>query len=83
MNRKILDVVDPTFDYDYIQETLLQAIAVQARVEEVQVNPIYEVQPKRTGMSGRTFRYGRRFLKLTAYSLFQFYRARSSRWFNR
>jgi glycosyltransferase involved in cell wall biosynthesis len=81
MNRKILDSVDPSFDYDYIQETLLQAIAAQARVEEIPVNPIYDIQPKRTSMSGRTFRYGRRFLMLTAYGLFQFYRTRSSRWF--
>lgn len=79
MNRKVMEAVRPTFDYDYIQETLLQALAVGARVIEVPVTALYEEEPKRAGMSGRTLRYGSRFLWLTGYGLFQFYRTRARR----
>jgi glycosyltransferase involved in cell wall biosynthesis len=79
MNRKVIEAVNPSFDYDYIQETLVQALAAGARVEDVPVAPIYEIEPSKPGMSSRTLRYGRRFLGLTAYSLFNFYRAKLQR----
>jgi hypothetical protein len=37
------------------------------------------VAPVRQGMSGRTFSYGRRFLGLTAFGLFNFYKERGRR----
>jgi len=83
MNRRILEAVRPTFDYDYIQETLIQALAASARIVEVPVTVHYEKNPVRKGMSGRTLRYTRRFLGLTAYSMASFYRARASRLLHR
>jgi hypothetical protein len=77
MNRRILEAVRPTFDYDYIQETLIQALAAGARVVDVPVTVFYEEEPARPGMSGRTLRYSRRFLMLTAYSMANFYRSRA------
>lgn len=77
MNRRVLEVLAPSFDYDYIQETLLQALAAGATVEDVPVAPLYEVEPARAAMSSRVFRYGTRFLGMTAYGLFHFYRARA------
>lgn len=77
MNRRVLEAVRPSFDYDYIQETLIQALAVGARVVEVPVTVLYEEHPAKKGMSGRTLRYTRRFLGLTAYSLARFYRTRA------
>jgi glycosyltransferase involved in cell wall biosynthesis len=80
MNRRVMEAVRPTFDYDYIQETLIQALAVGARVVEVPVTVLYDEEPPSAGgkqaMSARTFRYGRRFLALTAYGLAGFYRRR-------
>lgn len=76
MNRRMIEQISPTFDYDYIQETLVQAVAARARICDVPVTPIYGEEGN-TGMSGRTFRYGRRFLGLTAFSLWQFYRQRA------
>jgi glycosyltransferase involved in cell wall biosynthesis len=79
MNRRVLTVVRPTFDYDYIQETLIQALADGARVIEVPVTVHYEKEPARPGMSGRTLRYGRRFLALTGYAMANFYGKRARR----
>lgn len=79
MNRLLIETVNPTFDYDYIQETLLQALAASARVVDVPVTPLYEDAFVKPGMSSRTLRYGRRFLGLTAYGLFGFYRTRAQR----
>jgi glycosyltransferase involved in cell wall biosynthesis len=76
MNRRILEVVSPTFDYDYIQETLIQALAAQARVEEVPVTVRYDPTDE-GGMSAGVLRYGSRFVGLTAFALARFYRARS------
>ena len=76
MNRKILEAVRPTFDHDYIQETLIQALAAGARIVDVPVTVLYEEAPTRKGMSGQTFRYSRKFIMLTAYSLASFYRKR-------
>ena len=77
MNRRILEAVRPTFDYDYIQETLIQALGAGARVVEVPVTVKYEKDPVRKGMSGATLRYTRRFLALTAWSMANFYKARA------
>ncbi len=76
MNRRIMEVVHPTYDYDYIQETLIQALAARARLVAVPITVLYEKEPARAGMSGQTFRYSRRFMALTAHSMFNFYRQR-------
>lgn len=78
MNRRMMESIRPTFDYDYIQETLIQALAHHARVVEIPVTVLYEKEPARKGMSGRVLRYGQRFMALTGYSLLQFYRKRLS-----
>ena len=51
MNRRLIEVVRPTFDYDYIQETLIQALAAGARVLDVPVHVKYEKEPARAGMA--------------------------------
>jgi glycosyltransferase involved in cell wall biosynthesis len=76
MNQRVLGVVRPTFDYDYIQETLLQALAAGVRVVDVPVTVLYGKPHARVGMSANTIRYGCRFVGLTAYALTKFYRAR-------
>ncbi len=77
MTRKIMDVVHPTFNYDYIQETLLQAIAAGARIVEVPVTALYGESFHQAGLSARPFQYGRRFLWLTGWSLGTFYAKRA------
>lgn len=76
MNRRVMDAINPTFDYDYIQETLLQALAAGARTLDVPVTALYDERFEKKGMSSRTFRYGARFLKLTAFGLARFYETR-------
>ena len=77
MNAKILESMRPSFDYDYIQETMIQALAAGARIVEVPVTVLYEDAPK--GMSQHTLRYIRRSLGLTAYGLGNFYQVRIGR----
>jgi glycosyltransferase involved in cell wall biosynthesis len=69
LNRRAMEVVEPSFDYDYIQETLIQVLAARLRVVDVQVDVLYERVPQKASMSTRTFRYGSRFLFLTGYSM--------------
>ena len=76
MNRHVMQSVRPTFDVDYIQETLIQALAVGARVVAVPVTVYYATSPSRKGLSKRPLRYGSRFLGLTAFALLDFYRRR-------
>jgi glycosyltransferase involved in cell wall biosynthesis len=75
MNRTVIEAIRPSVDYDYIQETLLQALAARVRICDVPVTALYEAEGNK-GMSGRTLRYSRRFLKLVASGLFQFYSVR-------
>ena len=74
MNRMVLLELNPRFDYDYIQESLLQALAARARTVDVPVIVHYNVEP--TGMSRRTLRYISRFLLIMASGLLYFYRRR-------
>lgn len=76
MNARVLAVLRPTFDYDYIQETLLQALAMRARVVDVPVTAHYDGRHRGAGLSGQTFRYARRYVGLTAFALARFYLAR-------
>ncbi len=70
MNRKGIEAIQPTFDYDYIQETLIQILAAKLRVKDVSVDILYEAAPqKRPSMSAQTFRYSSRFLFITGYSM--------------
>jgi glycosyltransferase involved in cell wall biosynthesis len=73
MNRRVIERVSPSFDFDYIQEVLIQALAIGARVVEVPVHVSYDVPGRRPGMSARVLRYGSRFLGLTAWALAGFY----------
>jgi glycosyltransferase involved in cell wall biosynthesis len=76
MDRRIMEAVCPSFDYDYIQETLVQALAAHARLVEVPVSARYGEAFRGKAMSSRALRYSTRFLQLTGYSLLGFYRAR-------
>ena len=82
MNRRVIESISPTFDYDYITETLIQAVAARARIRDVPVTPVYR-NGGASGMAGHTFRYGCCFLGLTAYGLGQFYRKRAIELFQR
>src|SRR5262249_13242318 len=77
MNRRVLEVVSPTYDYDYIQETLIQALAAGARLREVTVTVSYDEGD--AGMSSRTMRYISRFFGLTGFALARFYGTRARR----
>lgn len=78
MNRKGIEAIRPTFDYDYIQETLIQLLAAKLRVVDVPVDILYESEPtKRPSMSARTFRYSSRFLLITGYSMMKLVETRA------
>jgi len=77
MNRRVFERISPSFDFDYIQEVLIQALAIGARVVEVPVSVSYDVPGRRPGMSARVVRYGTRFLGLTAWALGGFYLERA------
>lgn len=78
MNRKALETVRPTFDYDYIQETLIQMLAAKLRLVDVPVDILYEAEPtKRPSMSAQTFRYSSRFLFITGYSMMKLVETRA------
>ncbi len=83
MNRLVLDSVSPSFDFDYIQEVLIQALAAGARLVEVPVTVRYDLPGRRPGLSSRVLRYGSRFVGLTAWALGGFYRTRARRWMGR
>jgi glycosyltransferase involved in cell wall biosynthesis len=74
MNRRVLLELEPHFDYDYIQESLLQALAARARTVDVPVTIHYGEEAG--GMSRRPLRYISRFLGIMGYGLFHFYRRR-------
>jgi hypothetical protein len=68
MNRKVIAALHPTFDYDYITESLVQAAAAGARIREVPVTVLYP--PDHGGMSRRVLRYSSRLLGTTAYAYY-------------
>lgn len=68
MNRKVIAALHPTFDYDYITESLVQAAAAGARICEVPVTVLYP--PDHGGMSRRVLRYSSRLLGTTAYAYY-------------
>jgi len=76
MNRNVLNFLNPHFDYDYIQESLIQALAIKCRLIEVPIHVFYNPKSQKSAMSKRVFRYISRFLVITSYSLFHFYRLR-------
>jgi glycosyltransferase involved in cell wall biosynthesis len=75
MNRQVLEAMHPSFDVDYIQETLIQALEVRARLVEVPVSVKYP-ENGRVGLGGRKLRYIRNFVAITGWSLMNYYRAR-------
>lgn len=77
LNKAALHAARPRFEYDYIQETLLQFFAARLRVVEIPVLAVGRGGPR--GISARTFHYTVRYLLLLAFSLFNFYIARLKR----
>lgn len=71
MNRSVMRKIWPTFDYDYIQETLIQAMLSDIVIEEVPVTVEYPEGEQVGAMSNRPLRYGTRFLGMTAYALWK------------
>jgi glycosyltransferase involved in cell wall biosynthesis len=74
MTRQVALELEPGFDYDYIQESLLQALAARARTVDVPVTVHYGAEAG--GMSRRPLRYISRFLAIMAHGLLHFYRRR-------
>lgn len=77
LNKAALHAARPRFEYDYIQETLLQFFAARLRVVEVPVLAMGRGGPR--GISARTFHYTVRYLLLLAFSLSHFYLSRLKR----
>jgi glycosyltransferase involved in cell wall biosynthesis len=77
MNRKLMESLHPNFDHDYLEETLIQALALRARVIEVPVTVRYDGRPAATVISRRSLRYAQRFVGIAAWSLVGFYRERA------
>jgi glycosyltransferase involved in cell wall biosynthesis len=73
MNQRIMEKVVPTFDYDYIQESLFQAMAARARIMEIPVTVSYPAGPHSERGPLETLRYILNFLGLTAYAILEFY----------
>lgn len=75
LNARAIAAARPSFEYDYVQETLLQYFAAGLRVVEV---PVVAVGlPGKRGLSARSFRYMSRYLLLLAVGLARFYSARA------
>jgi len=79
MNQRIMEKVVPTFDYDYIQESLLQAMAARARIMEIPVPVSYPAGPHSGRGPIETLRYILNSLALTAYALLEFFWKKTSR----
>lgn len=79
LNLAALHAARPRFEYDYIQETLLQFFAARLRVVEVPVVAVGRDGPR--GISARTFHYTVRYLLLLAFSLSHFYLSRLKRFY--
>lgn len=77
LNKAALHAARPRFEYDYIQETLLQFFSARLRVVEVSVLAVGRGGPR--GISARTFHYTVRYLLLLAFSLSHFYLSRLKR----
>lgn len=77
LNAAAIAAARPSFEYDYVQETLLQFFSSRMRVVEVPVKAIDREGPR--GISARSFRYISRYLLLLAYGLAGFYLSRLRR----
>jgi glycosyltransferase involved in cell wall biosynthesis len=77
LNKAAIGAARPRFEYDYIQETLLQFFSARLRVVEVPVTAVERDGPR--GISARTFRYTVRYLLLLSFSLAHFYLSRLKR----
>lgn len=77
LNAHAIDAARPRFEYDYIQETLLQFFAARLRVVEVPVVAVGREGSR--GISGSAIHYTVRYLLLLAYGLAGFYLARARR----
>ena len=74
LNADAIAAARPRFEYDYVQETLLQFFKARLRVVEVPVRAVGRSGPR--GISARTFHYLSRYLLLLAYGLAGFYLSR-------
>lgn len=77
LNTAAIHAARPRFEYDYVQETLLQFFAARLRVAEVPVTAVERDGPR--GISARTFHYTVRYLLLLAFGLSHFYLSRMKR----
>ncbi|MBI5245775.1 MAG: glycosyltransferase family 2 protein [Elusimicrobia bacterium] len=77
LNAAAIAAARPSFEYDYVQETLLQFFSSRMRVVEVPVKAVDREGPR--GISARSFRYISRYLLLLAYGLAGFYLSRLRR----
>lgn len=77
LNSNAIAMARPRFEYDYVQETLLQFFSARLRVVEVPVTAVGRSGPR--GISARTFHYLSRYLLLLAYGLTGFYLSRLRR----
>ncbi len=73
MNRKVMNVLKPRFDYDYIQQTFIQSLLVHPRLIEVPVSVIYDQTAERSGMGAKIWTYGWHFVGITGISILDFY----------
>ena len=64
LNARAIAAARPRFEYDYVQETLLQFFKARLRVIEVPVTAVGRSGPR--GISARTFHYLSRYLLLLA-----------------
>ncbi len=67
LNKAAIAAARPRFEYDYVQETLLQFFAAGLRVVETPVTAAGRGGAR--GLSGRALRYTARYLLLLAFSL--------------
>lgn len=72
MNKKVMACLAPAFDYDYIQESLIQVMAARLRIREVPVTVNYSLVASK-GMGSKIFRYGCRFIFICSVSIFRAY----------
>jgi glycosyltransferase involved in cell wall biosynthesis len=77
LNKAAISAARPRFEYDYIQETLLQFFSARLTVIEVPVAAVGRGGPR--GLSSRTLGYTARYLLLLAFSLAHFYLSRLKR----
>jgi len=81
MNREVMQNLKPHFNYDYIQESLIQALAMRPHLIEVTANVHYDTIQK--GMAKHVMRYCWNFVLITFYAMTNFYLFKIKRVFSK